>query len=328
MKQLQRILSLFLVVLMLFAGYVAAPAAAHAEGSGSGPAAVPGEGEAVQTEGDAPQGEEPQAPLPVVPAEEGGEETPLPADEAADEADEQPAAQETPAATPEAAATEGDLNASPLPDGALEQEEPAQERVSIFTSARQPLQAITMAEFEELLALQPALTAEDMEAYLIRTEDADGSGTVELYLSPVRYRTASGAWRMIDPAITVTAANGKQTLASADAPVRIDFLTSVSEDRLVTLSRDGYELSLAPVPESGLLRSEAYDVRYLPGATAAARAGGDPAAQFRSIQHFARKFQARQLFRRSQRQSRELLKRGDTHSGLEFHRKPASRSRS
>ena len=57
MKQLQRILSFFLVVLMLFASYVAAPAAAHAEGSGSGPAAVPGEGEAVQTEGDAPQGE-------------------------------------------------------------------------------------------------------------------------------------------------------------------------------------------------------------------------------------------------------------------------------
>ena len=277
MKQLQRILSLFLVVLMLFASYVAAPAAAHAEGSGSGPAAVPGEGEAVQTEGDAPQGEEPQAPLPVVPAEEGGEETPLPADEAADEADEQPAAQETPAATPEAAAPESDLATSP-PDGAQEQEEPAQERVSIFTSARQPLQAITMAEFEELLALQPALTAEDMEAYLICTEDADGSGTVELYLSPVRYRTASGAWRMIDPAITVTAANGKQTLASADAPVRIDFLTKVSEDRLVTLSRDGYELSLVPVPQTGLLRMEAYDVRYLTGTAAATRASGDTTA--------------------------------------------------
>ena len=258
MKRLRRILSVFLVVLMLFAGYVVTPATALANGNGH-----------MQQE------EDTEGMLPVVPAEDG-QDVPPPT-ESADEEPEQQTVQEEPVATPEAAAPESDLATSP-PDGALEQEEPAQERVSIFTSARQPLQAITMAEFEELLALQPALTAEDMEAYLIRTEDEDGSGTVELYLSPVRYQTASGAWRMIDPEISVSTANGKQTLASADAPVRIDFLTKVSEDRLVTLSRDGYELSLVPVPQTGLLRMEAYDVRYLTGTATATRASGDTSA--------------------------------------------------
>ena len=203
MKRLRRILSVFLVVLMLFAGYVVTPATALANGNGH-----------MQQE------EDTEGMLPVVPAEDG-QDVPPPT-ESADEEPEQQTVQEEPVATPEAAAPESDLATSP-PDGALEQEEPAQERVSIFTSARQPLEPITMEEFEELLALQPALTAEDMEAYLIRTEDEDGSGTVELYLSPVRYRTASGAWRMIDPEISVSTANGKQTLVSADAPVWIDF---------------------------------------------------------------------------------------------------------
>ena len=94
---------------------------------------------------------------------------------------------------------------------------------------------MTMAEFEELLALQPELTAEDLEAYIIRNENADGSGTVELYLSPVRYKTSGGRWRMIDPEIAVGSKNGRQTLTSAKSPVRIDFQTSITENRLVTL---------------------------------------------------------------------------------------------
>ena len=261
MKRLRRILSVFLVVLMLFAGYVVTPATALANGNGH-----------MQQE------EDTEGMLPVVPAEDG-QDVPPPT-ESADEEPEQQTVQEEPVATPDAEAPEESSDTEPVQDETLtlEQGGLAEERVSVFTSARQPLEAITMEEFEELLALQPALTAEDMEAYLIRTEDEDGSGTVELYLSPVRYQTASGAWRMIDPEISVSTANGKQTLASADAPVRIDFLTKVSEDRLVTLSRDGYELSLVPVPQTGLLRMEAYDVRYLTGTATATRASGDTSA--------------------------------------------------
>ena len=261
MKRLRRILSVFLVVLMLFAGYVVTPATALANGNGH-----------MQQE------EDTEGMLPVVPAEDG-QDVPPPT-ESADEEPEQQTVQEEPVATPDAEAPEESSDTEPVQDETLtlEQGDLAEERVSVFTSARQPLEAITMEEFEELLALQPALTAEDMEAYLIRTEDEDGSGTVELYLSPVRYQTASGAWRMIDPEISVSTANGKQTLASADAPVRIDFLTKVSEDRLVTLSRDGYELSLVPVPQTGLLRMEAYDVRYLTGTATATRASGDTSA--------------------------------------------------
>lgn len=261
MKRLRRILSVFLVVLMLFAGYVVTPATALANGNGH-----------MQQE------EDTEGMLPVVPAEDG-QDVPPPT-ESADEEPEQPTVQEEPVATPDAEAPEESSDTEPVQDETLtlEQGDLAEERVSVFASARQPLEAITMEEFEELLALQPALTPEDMEAYLIRTEDEDGSGTVELYLSPVRYQTASGAWRMIDPEISVSTANGKQTLASADAPVRIDFLTKVSEDRLVTLSRDGYELSLVPVPQTGLLRMEAYDVRYLTGTATATRASGDTSA--------------------------------------------------
>lgn len=276
MKQLRRVLSIVLVILMVFTSYVAVPAAALANENEAPPVAIAGDdGNALPEEAQ----ETPETPLSVAP--EGGEETPLPIDETGDGASEPSATPEGGGTTTDAGLTDGitdgeesaDDGLSAGLDGALEETQ-----TSVLDSIRQPLEAITMEEFEELLALQPALTAEDMEAYLIRTEDEDGSGTVELYLSPVRYQTASGAWRMIDPEISVSTANGKQTLASADAPVRIDFLTKVSEDRLVTLSRDGYELSLVPVPQTGLLRMEAYDVRYLTGTATATRASGDTSA--------------------------------------------------
>ena len=276
MKQLRRVLSIVLVILMVFTSYVAVPAAALANENETPPVAIAGDdGNALPEEAQ----EAPETPLSVAP--EGGEETPLPIDETGDGASEPSATPEGGGTTTDAGLTDGitdgeesaDDGLSAGLDGALEETQ-----TSVLDSIRQPLEAITMEEFEELLALQPALTAEDMEAYLIRTEDEDGSGTVELYLSPVRYQTASGAWRMIDPEISVSTANGKQTLASADAPVRIDFLTKVSEDRLVTLSRDGYELSLVPVPQTGLLRMEAYDVRYLTGTATATRASGDTSA--------------------------------------------------
>ena len=276
MKQLRRVLSIVLVILMVFTSYVAVPAAALANENETPPVAIAGDdGNALPEEAQ----EAPETPLSVAP--EGGEETPLPIDETGDGASEPSATPEGGGTTTDAGLTDGitdgeesaDDGLSAGLDGALEETQ-----TSVLDSIRQPLEAITMEEFEELLALQPALTAEDMEAYLIRTEDEDGNGTVELYLSPVRYQTASGAWRMIDPEISVSTANGKQTLASADAPVRIDFLTKVSEDRLVTLSRDGYELSLVPVPQTGLLRMEAYDVRYLTGTATATRASGDTSA--------------------------------------------------
>ncbi len=264
MRQLQRILGVVLAALLVFTSYVAVPAAALANENETPPAGI------VDDNDDVSQAELPGTALPVV--QEDGEED-LPFDDGTENGGPESSAAQggtgvTPGNEPIDGATDGEDSAG---DGLAAGLEDAQEgtQPSVFDSIRQQLEPITMEEFEDLLALQPALTAEDMEAYLIRTEDEDGSGTVELYLSPVRYRTASGAWRMIDPEISVSTANGKQTLVSADAPVRIDFLTAVSEDRLVKLSRDGYELSLAPVPQSGLLRMEAYDVRYLTGTTAA-----------------------------------------------------------
>ena len=273
MRQLQRILGVVLAALLVFTSYVAVPAAALANENETPPAVIDDDNGGVS------QAELPGTALPVV--QEDGEED-LPFDDGTGNGGPESSAAQgdagvTPGNEPTDGATDGGESAGDGLAAGLE-DAPEGTQTSVFDSIRRPLEPITMEEFEELLALQPALTAEDMEAYLIRTEDEDGSGTVELYLSPVRYRTASGAWRMIDPEISVSTANGKQTLVSADAPVWIDFLTAVSEDRLVTLSRDGYELSLAPVPQTGLLRMEAYDVRYLTGTTAAARAGGDTTA--------------------------------------------------
>ena len=287
MKGFKRALSVFLVAILLLTGYIISPAAALAASmdtsdlvnttleSGDGAAAsTSGSSEpeslsASETSGSEPTPEpqdsiaertqEPSEPTPEQPEENGGDE---PEENGEDE-----------------------IESSPLPDASIIPEEdllPDEElidtRVSLFSGTKQELDVITMAEFEELLTRQPELTAEDLEAYIIRNEDEDGSGTVELYLSPVRYKTSSGKWRMIDPEITVGSKNGQQTLTSAKSPVRIDFQTTITENRLVTLSRDGRSISLAPVPQNGLLTSNTFDMRYLADESSVFNMNGDTEA--------------------------------------------------
>ena len=79
MKQLRRVLSIVLVILMVFTSYVAVPAAALANENETPPVAIAGDdGNTLPEEAQ----EAPETPLSVAP--EGGEETPLPIDETGD----------------------------------------------------------------------------------------------------------------------------------------------------------------------------------------------------------------------------------------------------
>ena len=275
MKGFKRALSVFLVAILLLSGYVISPATALAAGKSTGIVAnmTPESAEETAVSTSEPSGTETE-PL-------GSESTPEPQEGVAEQT---PEPSEQVPEQPEENGGEA-IEISPLPDASItpEGELPAEEelidtRVSLFSGTKQELDVMTMAEFEELLALQPELTAEDLEAYIIRNENADGSGTVELYLSPVRYKTSGGRWRMIDPEIAVGSKNGRQTLTSAKSPVRIDFQTSITENRLATLSRDGRSISLAPVPQSGLLSQNTFEMRYLADESSIFSMSGDAEA--------------------------------------------------
>ena len=142
---------------------------------------------------------------------------------------------------------------------------PDDEGISESTLAQRvsPVACITMEEFEKLLALQSEPSEEYVESCMIRTEDADGNGTLEAYFAPVRYKDSDGEWKMIDPTIRAVEKSDNRVFESSRSSTHILFYSADENKQLISLEQDGYAIQLTPITQEGNTASKAYEMDFL-----------------------------------------------------------------
>ena len=139
----------------------------------------------------------------------------------------------------------------------------------ITVNAEKELAAITDEEYEKLIAVQEMPDEEYIESLIFSQADNGSEHTVEYCLSPVRYKTETGEWEMIDPSISIRDEKGTRIIESAKSYVKVGFNESAANGGLVTMEKDGSVIAFAPVDESGSLYRGAYSVYFTDGNTKA-----------------------------------------------------------
>ncbi|MDL2220314.1 DNRLRE domain-containing protein [Eubacteriales bacterium OttesenSCG-928-N14] len=118
---------------------------------------------------------------------------------------------------------------------------------------------ISMEKFEEILEIQPEEEIEDIEAYIDRVDNGDGTVTEKIYFEPIKYKDEKGEWQDIDATITKSEKTSEKSTKSAQSPyvsegaeVKVEFAESIQEDTpFVKIVKEKYSVSMQPLAADG-----------------------------------------------------------------------------
>jgi len=110
------------------------------------------------------------------------------------------------------------------------------------------LTPLTTEEFEELIEGQPEEEIEDIEAYIERVYNEDGSVTECYFFEPIKYKDENEEWQYINPAIKEELTpDGEAIYVSDRSDVKIEFAGNDDETTAATIRKGEHTVTLQPV---------------------------------------------------------------------------------